>query len=413
MSAVRPGSIDPAGALARSGLIALTGWPDCAPVLPPLGLPTALGGLVAEIEGATRAMGRPVGLNWEAALAGRAGLLGLRRQGRISANGSCRLLATGDGWVALNLPRTDDFELLPALTGRKVSDPWPDVTSAAATTSAESFVAQARLLGLAASPLPAGRPLPDFWTQSQLWQPAPTGPSHTWRVVDLSSLWAGPVTARILAEAGARVTKVESAARPDAARANPAFYRWVHSPREASVRLDLRHPAGRSQAAALLDAADVVIEASRPRALEQLGLGPHDRPGRPGRVWLSITGHGRTAPGRDWVAFGDDAAVAGGLVGRDAGGEPVFCGDAIADPITGLAGAVAVLRALADGGGQLIDLAMSQAAAAATAGGGGPSGPLPPVEVEADGTGGWVVRGAGGVEAVREQPARVEWVGPG
>ncbi len=126
------------------------------------------------------------------------------------------------------------------------------------------------------------------------------------------------------------------------------------------MQLDFRSPAGRAEAAALLDTADVVIEASRPRALEQLGLGPEDRPERPGRVWLSITGHGRSAPGRDWVAFGDDAAVAGGLVGWDASSQPVFCGDAIADPITGLVGAVAVLRALAAGGGQLIDLAMSR-----------------------------------------------------
>ena len=50
------------------------------------------------------------------------------------------------------------------------------------------------------------------------------------RVVDLSSLWAGPIVGRILAEAGAQVTKVESSGRRDAARDNPAFYRWVHAP---------------------------------------------------------------------------------------------------------------------------------------------------------------------------------------
>jgi crotonobetainyl-CoA:carnitine CoA-transferase CaiB-like acyl-CoA transferase len=231
-------------------------------------------------------------------------------------------------------------------------------------------------------------------------------------VVDLSSLWAGPVTARILAEAGARVTKVESRTRPDAARTDPAFYRWVHGTGQASVRLDFRSPAGRAEAAALLGAADVVIEASRPRALEQLGLGPDDLPERPGRVWLSVTGHGRRPPGRDWVAFGDDAAVAGGLVGWDESRAPVFCGDAIADPITGLVGAVAVLRALADGGGILIDLPMRRAAAIARVGAGGAGASLPPLSVEAAGAGRWVVRAGDRVEYVRE-PARVEWIEAG
>ncbi len=435
MSAVRSGSTDPVGALARSGLMALTGWPDRAPVLPPLGLPAALAGLAAEIEHRTRALGRPVRVNWEAAVAGRAALLGLQRQGRISASGSCRLLRTSDGWAALNLPRPDDVELLPALIGRDVTDPWPDVTAAAATTPTGPFVARARLLGLAASAVPTGDsladplpdalpdPRPDAWSESRRGPAATTRPGHTWRVVDLSSLWAGPVTARILAEAGARVTKVESSARPDAARDDPAFYRWVHGPGEGSdrsarvVRLDFRSPAGRAELAARLDAADVVIEASRPRALQQLGLGPTDRPAQPGRVWLSITGYGRRAPGRDWVAFGDDAAVAGGLVGWDARREPVFCGDAIADPITGLTGAVAVLRALAEGGGQLIDLAMSKAAAAAGRGGGVAAGeigasPLS-VEVDADGAGRWVVRAGDRVQEIRDRPEQVEWIEPG
>ena len=57
----------------------------------------------------------------------------------------------------------------------------------------------------------------------------------------------------------------------------------------------------------------MVIEASRPRALAQLGLAPEMIPHRDGQVWLSITGYGRAAPER--AAFGDDAAVAGGLVG--------------------------------------------------------------------------------------------------
>ena len=66
-------------------------------------------------------------------------------------------------------------------------------------------------------------------------------------------------------------------------------------------------------------------------------------PARPGRVWLRITGYGTDAGSAERVAFGDDAAVAGGLVGYDGAG-PVFVGDAIADPLTGLEAAAAVVR---------------------------------------------------------------------
>ena len=177
-------------------------------------------------------------------------------------------------------------------------------------------------------------------------------------------MWAGPLCARLLGLAGAEVIKVESPSRPDGARfGNREFFDWLHAGhRSVSVEFSTRE--GRAALAALLEVADVVIEASRPRALEALGLAPDMVPHRPGQVWLSITGYGRTAPER--VAFGDDAAVAGGLVGWTAGGTssvPVFCADAIADPLAGVCGALAVARSRAAGGGELIDLSMRDAAA--------------------------------------------------
>jgi hypothetical protein len=62
------------------------------------------------------------------------------------------------------------------------------------------------------------------------------------------------------------------------------------------------------------------------------------------------------------VAFGDDAAVAGGLVRYD-DGRPSFCGDAIADPLAGLEAAREVLNVLADGGGVIVEVAMAAVAA--------------------------------------------------
>jgi crotonobetainyl-CoA:carnitine CoA-transferase CaiB-like acyl-CoA transferase len=182
-------------------------------------------------------------------------------------------------------------------------------------------------------------------------------------VVDLSALWAGPLCGQLLQQGGARVVKVESTTRPDGARLGPpAFFDLLHAGQEC-VGLDFRSTAGRAKLRRLLMRADVVIEASRPRALDQLGVGAEDilAPDGP-RVWVSITGFGRSASGARRVAFGDDAAVAGGLVVWD-GDAPCFCADAIADPATGLLAATAVLIALGRGGRWLLDIALSGVAA--------------------------------------------------
>ncbi|MDT5126655.1 MAG: hypothetical protein QOH54_2299, partial [Mycobacterium sp.] len=178
-------------------------------------------------------------------------------------------------------------------------------------------------------------------------------------VADMSSMWAGPRCAQILAWAGATVVKVESKVRPDGTRLGPtAFFGWMNGGK-LSYAADFDDP---SSLRALLAAADVVITSSRPAALARRGLGPGDVPARDGRVWLRITGHGADGDLGNLVAFGDDAAVAGGLVGRSADG-PVFCADAVADPLTGLHAALAVAESLARGGGELIDVAMAAVAA--------------------------------------------------
>ena len=184
-------------------------------------------------------------------------------------------------------------------------------------------------------------------------------------VADLSSMWAGPLCARLLGLAGADVIKVESPDRPDGARPATGSSSTGCTPGTAAWRPTSGPSAGRAALKALLGAADIVIEASRPRALAALGLAPDMIPHPDGQVWLSITGYGRAVPER--VAFGDDAAVAGGLVGWTNGGpspEPVFCADAIADPLAGVCGALAVARSVAAGGGELIDLSMRDVAAA-------------------------------------------------
>jgi crotonobetainyl-CoA:carnitine CoA-transferase CaiB-like acyl-CoA transferase len=176
-------------------------------------------------------------------------------------------------------------------------------------------------------------------------------------VADLSSMWAGPLCGQILARAGATVVKVESPRRPDGTRAGSrAFFDWMNSGK-LSYCVDFASQA--DELRELLAVSDIVIEGSRPAALARRGLGPDDVPARAGRIWLQLTGYDAHA-GRP--AFGDDAAVAGGLVGTSIDG-PVFCGDAIADPLAGLEATMAVLESLTRGGGELIRVPMAAVAA--------------------------------------------------
>jgi len=178
--------------------------------------------------------------------------------------------------------------------------------------------------------------------------------------VDLSALWAGPLCTKLLGVAlGARVVKVEHLGRPDGARAGPpAFWRSLNGHKEER-HIDFAAATGRAELAELLAHARVVVSAARPRALAQLGLDPARFAAR-GVVWVSITGYGLAGPHADWVAFGDDAAVAGG-VAVAAGGEdaPVFAGDAVADPLSGLAAAVVAARLVRARRAGVVDVAMA------------------------------------------------------
>jgi crotonobetainyl-CoA:carnitine CoA-transferase CaiB-like acyl-CoA transferase len=131
-----------------------------------------------------------------------------------------------------------------------------------------------------------------------------------------------------------------------------------------SVAIPLQTAAGVDTLRALLTVADVVLESSRPRALTQLGLSAEEIVGVSGGAWISITAYGRSTAWSNRVGFGDDVACAAGLTARDSSGAPVFCGDAIADPLAGLHAAVVALAAIATGRGGLFALSMRDLAAA-------------------------------------------------
>ncbi|WP_280384580.1 CoA transferase [Nocardia wallacei] len=339
----------------------LTGLADGPPVLTPapaFGLLGEVGRVFGEV---TARIGERVEIDPAMVLSRRRPGDQRRRGGQRSVGGSSRLLRTADGWCAVTLSRAEDLDAVPAIVGeREGGDPWAVLETAAARWPAVRLAERAQLLGVPAAALPT------ILRRRMPWRGKRIGDAVAGRglgdcvVVDLSSLWAGPLCARLLGRAGARIIKVESVHRPDAARSAPEFFEWLHDGHEF-VTIDFRTDAGRRELAMLIDSADIVIEASRPRALDQLGLGSDSRPHRPGRIWLSLTGYGRDHPMR--VAFGDDAAVAGGLVGRH-DGQPVFCADALADPLTGVCAALATATAVDAGGGLLLDLSMRDTTAA-------------------------------------------------
>ena len=345
-----------------SGLARLTGAPGRN--ARPVGDPAArLDGLLRTVEAAAARLGHTLRLDL-GLFTERAAELGLHGRGRISCNGTARMLRTGDGWTAVNLARPDDLDLIEAWIGRPPGpDPWRTLAGYAARMGAEQLVADGRLLGLPVSvvrrpgevaPAPEPAPLPV----------RPMAPIRTLRVVDLSALWAGPLCGRLFGDIGAEVIKVESPRRPDAARVgSPRLFERLHRGQQR-LALDFDAPDAHQALVGLIERADVVIEASRPRALEQRGVFARELVARrPGLTWISLTAYGRSGEAANWVGFGDDVAASAGLVALDAAGDPVFLGDAIADPISGLTAAREGMRAVAGGGG-LVEVSMHAASAA-------------------------------------------------
>src|SRR5262245_41765089 len=356
-----PGPDDPHPAIAwaESGAMALTGQADALPRVPCGALASCADGVGRALAAlGARAPVDPAGL-----LAERAAHLGLARRGRTSAGGTCRLLRAADGWAALNLAREADRRSLPAwleVEARAQRDPWELAESEVARRPLSWLVERARWLGLAfAAAAPAPPPEPR-WLRAEACGPRADPPSRAPLVLDFSALWAGPLCASLLADAGAHVIKIESARRLDSAREGSADFFDRLNARKRSAVLDFTDARDTQLLTALLAAADIAIESSRPRALAQLGIDAASFvAARAGRVWVSITGYGRDdePPGR--VAFGDDAAVAAGAAHAvaDADG-PLFCADAIADPLAGMHAALAAWACWRAGGGALLDLSL-------------------------------------------------------
>ncbi|MEV8388433.1 MULTISPECIES: CoA transferase [unclassified Streptomyces] len=205
-------------------------------------------------------------------------------------------------------------------------------------------------------------------------QPGPDRPAPPLaglRVLDLATLFAGPLAATMLGDFGAEVIKVEHPRRPDPSRghgpAKDGVGLWwkLLGRNKRTITLDLSIPGGRDLLLGLAAGADVIIENFRPGTLEKWGLGWEElSTANPRLVLTRVTGFGQFGPYSHRPGFGTLAEAMSGFaaVTGEPDGPPTLPPFGLADSIAALATAYAVMTALngraATGRGQVVDLAI-------------------------------------------------------
>ena len=212
--------------------------------------------------------------------------------------------------------------------------------------------------------------------------PAPDGPLAGLLVFDMSRILAGPTATQLFGDLGADVIKIERAGEGDDTRrwgppfvadeagrdtAESAYYLAANR-NKRSLALDLATPEAREICRAIARRADFAIENFKVGGAARLGL---DYPSlsqiNPGLIYCAITGFGQTGPLADRAGYDFAAQARGGVMSvtgeaEENGGKPQKVGVAIADVMTGMYAAVALLAALEarrrTGRGQYIDLAL-------------------------------------------------------
>ncbi|MCW5622483.1 MAG: CoA transferase, partial [Burkholderiales bacterium] len=195
------------------------------------------------------------------------------------------------------------------------------------------------------------------------------------RVVELGTLIAGPFCARILAEFGAEVIKIEAPEGGDPLRRWRKLHQgtslwWsVQARNKKSVTANLRLPAGQEVVRRLVQKADIVVENFRPGALEKWGLGWEQLSAlNPGLIMVRLSGYGQSGPYRDQPGFGAIGEAMGGIrfVTGYPDRPPVRAGISLGDSVAAMYGAIGALIALharsRNGGrGQVVDVALYEA----------------------------------------------------
>lgn len=195
------------------------------------------------------------------------------------------------------------------------------------------------------------------------------GPLADVRVLDLSSVIAGPGCARHLADFGADVIKVERRGRGDSSRnlgwRDPAdgqtFFFKLANRNKRCIELDLKSPHDRDRLLELVDEAHVVVENMRPGKLEALGLGPEVLLARrPELVITRVTAFGQTGPMAGRPGFATMAEAMSGFAALNGApdGPPTLPPVAVTDETTAIAAAFATMVALHSGRGQVVDVSL-------------------------------------------------------
>jgi crotonobetainyl-CoA:carnitine CoA-transferase CaiB-like acyl-CoA transferase len=206
--------------------------------------------------------------------------------------------------------------------------------------------------------------------------PAPTGPLAGLRVLDISTVIAGPFAATMLADLGAEVLKVEMPDSGDALRrlaphkdGVPLWWK-VTNRNKQGITLDLRKPEGRALLGRLVEKHDVLVENFRTGTLDGWGITRDWLQGiNPRLTILRVTGFGQTGPYKGNPGFARVFEAMSGFTRMcgEEGGTPLHLGYPISDPVGGLFGAIGVLAELyrikddPNARGQVIDCAVSEA----------------------------------------------------
>jgi len=194
------------------------------------------------------------------------------------------------------------------------------------------------------------------------------------RVLEMGALIAGPFCAKILAEFGADVVKIEPPRTGDPLRAwryveNGTSLWWhVQSRNKRSLAVDLRKPEGQAIARALALRADILVENFRPGTLEGWNLSYDSLATvNPGLVMVRVSGYGQTGPYRERPGFGVIGEAVGGLryVTGTPDRPPSRVGVSIGDTLSALYGVIGAMMALEarrrSGRGQVVDVALYEA----------------------------------------------------
>ena len=192
-----------------------------------------------------------------------------------------------------------------------------------------------------------------------------TTPLSDLRVIDMSTVLAGPNCARYLADFGATVIKVErpggdslrNMAWRDPRDGEGLWWKLVNRNKH-TVTLDLKTGGDRQTLLSLVDDAHALIDNSRPGVLEKLGIGPDVLLERnPALVVTRVSGFGQDGPYAQRPGFATIAEAMSGLaaLNGEPDGQPLLPPIALTDEVTGLGAAFATMVALHSGVGQVVD----------------------------------------------------------